>query len=320
MEQKRSLELFRLRSSGAAIADGYRLYVSNFRNIFRATWLVAVVYAVVLTITAWYASTHVMPVWLTNTFTNGTASLSTPVTIGWCSLLVLSVVAIATLAAQGFAMLKEHSETGTIARAPRWFGRFHLPMTARMLMLTVWLLLITALCCLAGYLVKRGLAMLTPSIHTGSTTDLYVFWAVMIVVAFLLGLLLLPISYTMYRHLFAQKFSARPPLKGYQEGLCHLGRLFVVALVVAIVTLLLSLIIQLPQIILVMANVKAMMGEAYGDAVVLPQSISWVSLAVFAVGCFLQAWLHLSTLFPFYYVYGSIETERKESQSIKFKH
>ena len=315
MEPKRSLDLFHLRSSGAAIADGYRLYVANFRRLFRATWLVAAVYAVVLTVVTWYASTYVMPVWLSNLFTDSSTVLSTPVLIGWYALQFLSAVVIAMLAAQGFAALKEHSETGVMSKPPHWYGRFHLPMTARMLMLTVWFLLTTALCYLAGYLVGRGLVMLTPSFQTGSTTALYTFWAVILVLAFTVGLFLLPISYTMYRHLFADKFSVRPPLKGYQEGLRHLGRLFVVTLVVAIVTLLLSLVIQLPQIILATATVKAMMGVAYGDPVVLPQSISWISLAVFAIGSFFQAWLHLSTLFPFYYVYGSIETEHKESQA-----
>jgi hypothetical protein len=47
MEKENEESLIKIRSARAAIAEGFRLYTSNFRRIFRATWIHQLVFAVV---------------------------------------------------------------------------------------------------------------------------------------------------------------------------------------------------------------------------------------------------------------------------------
>ena len=49
----------------------------------------------------------------------------------------------------------------------------------------------------------------------------------------------------------------------------------------------------------------------------MPEYIGRLNFAVFALMGFLQAYIHLSTLFPFYYLYGSIEQQEKERKEMK---
>ena len=45
MNENSELNAHRVRSIRAIIRDGYLLYTNNFKKIFRATWLIAIVYA-----------------------------------------------------------------------------------------------------------------------------------------------------------------------------------------------------------------------------------------------------------------------------------
>ena len=45
MEKDKEDILLKDRSSRACISAGYRLYMSNFKRIFRASWLAAIVFA-----------------------------------------------------------------------------------------------------------------------------------------------------------------------------------------------------------------------------------------------------------------------------------
>ena len=46
-KDSRTLELLKIRSVSADIRDGIRLYLNNFRSIFRSSWLAALFYALV---------------------------------------------------------------------------------------------------------------------------------------------------------------------------------------------------------------------------------------------------------------------------------
>ena len=56
METNKHKKLQKSRSSQACIREGYRFYMSHFRRIFRVTWLIAIVFAVIT------AATSAMPV------------------------------------------------------------------------------------------------------------------------------------------------------------------------------------------------------------------------------------------------------------------
>lgn len=85
----------------------------------------------------------------------------------------------------------------------------------------------------------------------------------------------------------------------------QLGALIVVTLVTTLVVFVASSILQLPAFILSTANVQAQVGLAAGDAVDLPENFVWINFATFSFCGLLQAYIHLSTLFPLYYVWGN---------------
>ena len=84
----------------------------------------------------------------------------------------------------------------------------------------------------------------------------------------------------------------------------QLGVLIVVSLIMLLVVAVATLLLQLPAIILATANVQAAAGMAVGDAVDMPEHLYLLNFATFAVCAFLQAYIHLSTLFPLYYIWG----------------
>ena len=83
----------------------------------------------------------------------------------------------------------------------------------------------------------------------------------------------------------------------------QLGSLVTVSLVMFLVVLVLTVILQLPAVILGLANVEAQVGLAAGDAVDMPENLWLINVATFSVCSLLQAYIHLSTLFPLYYIW-----------------
>ena len=53
MEKEKEDILLKDRSSRACISAGYRLYMSNFKRIFRASWLAALFFAALQVLTHW---------------------------------------------------------------------------------------------------------------------------------------------------------------------------------------------------------------------------------------------------------------------------
>lgn len=93
----------------------------------------------------------------------------------------------------------------------------------------------------------------------------------------------------------------------------QLGTLIVVILVTGLIVVVASAVFQLPALILSTANTQAQLGLAAGDEVNLPENIGWLNFATFSFCGLLQAYIHLSTLFPLYYIWGNtnIKTNKK---------
>ena len=73
-----------------------------------------------------------------------------------------------------------------------------------------------------------------------------------------------------------------------------------------------SIVTTLPSLILLAANIQSLGGTIYGDPTGMPSYMIWMNMGVFTLAGFIQAYVNLSSLFPFYYLYGSIETQKKE--------
>mgnify|MGYP006872982648 CR=1 FL=1 len=304
METNTQLNPLHPRTSGGCIASGYRLYTSVFRRLFRASWPVAVVYAVAMAAMMSYYISHAIPLmglqtivdpetmhhmWLTTMIISGL--------LGLCFLIVATV-----LASYGFSAMREHLASGEVSRPAHWWGRMDRKTFLRTAVSVGWLILFSII----FSALTTGLSMLAT--RTGLTS-------LMIgvgVFALALLFLLLPLCYTVYRAILSKRFSPAPPLRGYLSGLGHWGLLFVVVLITGLATLLLTLITQLPAVILYAANIQSQLGALQGDDLGMPQGMWWLNFVVFFLGGFIQAYVHLSTLFPLYYAYGTIRNGKSE--------
>ena len=101
MEKEKEDILLKDRSSRACISAGYRLYMSNFKRIFRASWLAALFFAALVS-------------------TGGTMMILRPQTA--LIVLPLTMIIDALFFAYGFSVLKQHQDTGIIGRTPHWYS------------------------------------------------------------------------------------------------------------------------------------------------------------------------------------------------------
>ena len=87
----------------------------------------------------------------------------------------------------------------------------------------------------------------------------------------------------------------------------QLGTLIVVLLVMALLVFVATLLLQMPAVIMATAHVQAAADMAAGDTPLMPGNTTLVTFATFALCALLQAYIHLSTLFPLYYVWGNAQ-------------
>ena len=310
MEKNDSLALFRTRSTRAIIADGFRLYTNNFRRLFRAAWPVAVVYALAMAFMSSYAISRIIPlIGASQILDPEVAQAQLFSTASTSALTMLLFIVCATLLAScGFSALREHALTGEISRPKRWFGRIDLPVFGRLAVVVLCLVVLVAIlgaALSALFMLAAKTTLTTAMVGVGVVT---------------LGclLMLIPFCYTVYHAMLDEKKHLLP-FSGYLTGITHLGTLFVTLLLTGIVTLLLTLIAQLPANILYAANIQSQIGMLGGDEAGMPQGVSWLNFTVFTIAGFIQAFVHLLTLFPFYYAYGSIRQQEKDRQTFTQK-
>ena len=310
-KSKNNLQIFLPRSSSAAIRDGYRLFMGNFRKIFRASWIAALAYAITAGIlTSIYISQMPQLVILSIMGQSAPQQMimqSAFISLVLCGGGLLFAMIVAVLLSYAIAAFTEHQATGAISPVKRWYGQLNTNALWSTVKLLLWMLLIDIVLSLlltgVIFVAKRYLGNIAGLSLIGLTT-------------LALLALMLPLAYTNMKYLLTPKAHFVPTqLKSYATGMRHWGGLFIVALIVGLVTLLLVLITELPATILMAANVQSQMGMLQGDPVGMPSYMSVLNLVVFAIAGFIQAYIHLSMLFPLYYFYGSIEAQEKERKA-----
>lgn len=318
MNKVSDLSLFHVRSSQAAISTGYRLYMGNFKKLLGRTWLWALCFALTsaLMMRSWL---DVLPQWLVamNGHFLGQSDMAMALQSGpamgpayWVLTFVYDLAMVWLLAA-AFALFSEHQQSDTVAPAPHWYGLLHGQMGLRALRLALWLLAISAVASLA-------ISLLIVVVIIAAHPSLMLVMTMVGVLWLLLMAFMLPLCYTCYKYMLTPKSKFLQVLGNtYGTGLRHWGSLFSVALLTGIVTMLLSAVIMLPYYILAIALTKAQTGMLQGDPLGMPDYMGWMSMIVFFIAAFIMAYLLLSTLFPFYYLYGSIEQEQEERHQLK---
>jgi hypothetical protein len=196
METKKKEIEMKVRSSQACIRDGYQMYSSNFRKLFRTTWWLAIGFALV------QAVISALPALLSPTLLLPALILSAVVVIAW-------------------------------------------------LALTNW------------QLKKR------------------------------------------------QLLKPLPPLK-MSSWMQHLGKVFIVSIACLLIVMVLTMLTSLPMYILMVANLQSQVGIMNGDPTGMPEHIKWLSMAVFTIAGFIQAYVWLTIIPPFYLMKASMGIQDKE--------
>ena len=109
------------------------------------------------------------------------------------------------------------------------------------------------------------------------------------------------------------------PLK-LQSWLRHLGMILIVTIVCIFVISALTLFTSLPTFIMMAANWQSQMGVINGDPSGMPEYVRWLTIGVFLLAGFIQAYVWLTFIGPTYMLRGSIaqrEIERKEFNTKK---
>ena len=200
--EKKEIEI-KLRSSQACIREGYQLYTGNFRKIFRATWWVAIVFAVL------QAGASALPVLIS-------PALLLPA-------LVLGIVAV-----------------------------------------VIWLIA-------ANWRMKKR-QLLKP---------------------------LRPLAFSSW----------------FRHG----GKVFIVTIVCITIVAILTLLTALPTVILMAANWQSQIGMLNGDPSGMPNHVRWMSLGVFVIAGFIQAYVWLTMVMPFYLMKGTMGIQDKEKEEFNKK-
>lgn len=312
MDNKTELKLLRPRSLAAVISDGYRLYMASFRSLFRSSWPVAIVYALAFALFMGDVVNNVIPMQISLASSGMNAM---PPTFIFSSVLALFyVLAIYLLAAQAVRALREHKATDDITRPAKWYGRLCLKCFLRLLVVGLWMLLLGIVINIFFAAVVMGILSLGVVGSIGKSIASLVL--LLILVALVIALII-PLYYTVMRALLADgKIQLAPPVRGYGRGLRHWGLLFATVFLVYIFTGLLTLVCELPAVIMTAANTMAYVGLATGDPLGMPENMVPLTYVVFFVAGFIQAYVHLSTLYPIYYAYGSIEQQEAERQQV----
>ena len=297
METRNEEQPLKIRSARAVIAAGFRLYMGNFRRIFRTTWLPALIGALV-TALEYYLSIQSIPQ-LGNV-------AQAPMGENVAYFLVQSFVSLLNLIvtivflSYGFSMLSRHRAEGAIPYPARWLtppdGRSLMRTTAAVI---VW---IVATCVAA----IPPTAVIAIGLGAKSMTTI----GAGLLIALVMGAFLLPLVYPSMRYVTTRDTRLFDLLgSGYRQGLRYWGYIFAVLFVILLIITVILVITMLPAIVLLIANTKAQTGAIMGDPLSMPSYMGWMSFVVFTLSGFIQAYVLLAVLFPAYYMAGSIEQQ-----------
>ena len=111
------------RSIASIFFDAYQLYTENFKQLFRASWPIAVIYALVFALATFLFISDLLPI---------AVSLPAFSDINWGALFVASCLTLAAqflfilaallLASTAFWACRSHKATGSVPRPAHWWG------------------------------------------------------------------------------------------------------------------------------------------------------------------------------------------------------
>lgn len=284
------------RSARSVVAAAFRLFSGNFRRLFRASWIAALIYAAVNSL-------------LGTLLVEGVSSI---VLAGVVALLiVLGGLAELMFYSVGIEMLGVHASTGLmpITSKPLPVKTFLRVLKAGLSLVAIDIPFIVAFAALYHY--KLAAAIVEPSSHM-------VIFVAVCVAAIIVAVLHLPLLYATMRYLMHGDAKFWQSLaSSYKSGISHIGHIFAVVLINVIILIVAHYVITQPAVILEVANIQSQLGAAMGDPLGIPSYMTALCSVTLLLSGFIQAYIRMTFVFSLYYMYGAIDTSETEKKQFK---
>ena len=127
-------------------------------------------------------------------------------------------------------------------------------------------------------------------------------------------ILLLIVAWRILRKRQLLEATARIPIKNW---LRHTGMILIVLIVCLFTVSILIMLTSLPMVIMMAANWQDQIGVLMGDPSGMPDHVRWLTLVVFLIAGFLQAYVWQSVIGPLYMMRGSMIKHENERQKFK---
>ena len=317
MKKQDDLLLMKARSYRSVLATGFQLYTSYFRRFFKASWQMAILYALSCgalgTLTAIKLpeiSTGIAQQLLTYQAVSIESLQSYSITA--LEILLLMLLALATLSlasAPILSKLKEHKETGTITTPPHWFSA-----SPHLMGRSLKGVFLTALVLLIPFCLFIGLIVLVETLSPHFIiSHLLTSIAAFVIATVVIAMLSLPLFHVLMKYIMEAPCGYWRTLAGnYPSAMRHWGLLFLVFFVSLLLVFLVGLVVMLPSHILSFANQQAYQGVLIGDPLGMPSYMTALTFVTVTFCSFIQFYVSQVTMVHNYYVYGSIETREQK--------
>ena len=322
MEKNQDLTLMKARSYRSVLADGYRLYNENFRKLFKASWILAIVYALCCgafgTLTAIKVPELTLALMQQLSSIQGffaeTAKTYALTIAGIIGLLLLAIAAMSMASATILNKLKEHKDTGTISTPPYW-----LTTSPAMMGRSLKGVFLTILVLIIPMLLFIGMVAITESVKPQALIGhLTTFIVALCIVCIIIVILVQPLMYVLMKYVMEAPCKYWKTLSAnFGCGMRHWGSLFLVFFLSMLLVQLIGLVIMLPSHILSYANQQAHMGLLIGDPLGMPSYMSTLTFATFTLCSFIEFYVSQVMLVHNYYIYGSIDMKEQEREQQK---
>lgn len=310
--------LYKNRSYRSVISAGFGLYFTQFRLFFKASWIMALIYAAVFAALGSLCAIKLPAITaeiMKQTLVQHqllTREIAEEYLITGGIFIVLTLLYIVVEAftfATVLNKLKEHQDTDKMMVPRRWFG-----VRTKLMGRTLKGYLFSLLIILIPVLVIAGViyVLLKYVALAPITLEVTALIATLFIVLLSFPLIYVAMKYILNKGGYFSVFS-----KAYGTGLSHWGHIFTTCLIGGIIISILMGIFCLPAIVLTQANVMAQEGFLNGDPLGMPDYANLLTIVTFFLTGFVLVYLYMPLLLVCYYMYGSIERYEQEKNKLK---
>lgn len=291
-ETMTSNNFYKTRSYSGCIKSAFNLFCANFATIFKKTWMYAVVFALICGTYAFVA----FP---------ATTNMGQPVTLGKAAL-----TAFAALAAAACALVaNSRTKAGFLSLINDYTVRQNFTKHLKVSIVLTVCAIIVGLVSLA---VDMGMTHFFVSHKTSAETAGTALLCASAAITFLFAMACLPFAYSATRVVMLNAQVKEMFGRHYRTGVKHLGFLFIIGIIVALIILVINVFMALPAYIAGLAAQLDTIGVSIGDPSGLPTYFPWLSFLTISIVSFVLTYAMFWVDLVFIYAYGAIKTDTTE--------